>query len=92
MFEIDQVREIDQSLFLVVDKLEVNQVSQPVSVQLPDGSRGFRIVTVNKYIPSHEANLTQDYNRIRQLAELKKQNDYLNTWAKGRIGRSSRPA
>ena len=57
--------EIEPSLYFVVDKLEVGNISESVSFTSVDERKGYRAVVLNKKAESHIANLKDDYDRIK---------------------------
>ena len=71
--------DIDPSLKYSVDKLNVNQISEPVIMQLPDQSSAYRLLKINKKIASHTANLVDDFSMISDVVlNVKKQEELLN--------------
>lgn len=85
-FQLDQLGQIDPSLFFVVDKLEVGQTSDPVVMQKPDGSRAYRLVKLVSVTEPHRANLGQDYQRIHDLALSEKRGKAIREWIGQKIG------
>ena len=71
--------DIDPSLKYSVDKLNVNQISEPVIMQLSDQSSAYRLLKINKKIASHTANLVDDFSMISDVVlNVKKQEELLN--------------
>jgi peptidyl-prolyl cis-trans isomerase SurA len=87
-FEPADLASYDQSLIPVTDTLQVGAVSQPMAFRTRQGTAGFRIVYLKSRTQPHQANLTDDYDRIQEFALRKKQQEALNKWIKERIGRS----
>lgn len=84
-FEMDQVSQIDPSLYLMLDKMKVDEIAGPEMTQLRDGSRAYRLVKLLKVTEPHRANLKQDYQKIQAMALSKKQVDITNQWIKQRV-------
>ena len=76
-FEMDQV---ELTLFSVIDTMNVGQVSKPASFIDRDGSLGYRIIKLNKSTDAHRANLSDDYEKIKSVAESFKQQEAINKW------------
>jgi peptidyl-prolyl cis-trans isomerase SurA len=78
--------EIDQNLFFVVDRLEKDQISNPVPMMTEDGKQAFRILMVRDRIEAHTATLEGDYDFIQQLALEKKKSAVVRDWVNNKIG------
>jgi peptidyl-prolyl cis-trans isomerase SurA len=63
-----------------VDKLQPGQFSKPISTQLPQGGTIFYMVYFKELFPPHQANLGDDYDRIKILATEAKKQNAMNTW------------
>ncbi len=86
-FEMEQVSQIDPSLYLMIDKLKVGEIAGPEMAQMRDGSRVYRIVMLKDVTDAHTANLKQDYQFIQNLALNKKQAEVMNTWIESHVNR-----
>jgi len=85
-WSIENINMVDPQMFLLTDVLEKNQVSAPVVFQdFMERTEGFRVVRLNERTQPHIANLTDDYDLFRSLAEEKKKNDAILAWIKARI-------
>ena len=85
-FEMDQISQVDPSLYLIMDKLEVGKMAGPEITQLRDGSRAYRLVKLISVVEAHKANLKQDYQLIQNMALVNKQNLYVNKWIANKVG------
>lgn len=65
---------------MVVEKMEPGTYSKPTITQTQDGRQVYRIFYLKEFIAPHEANLTQDYNRIQIEAEAMKKMKAVNSW------------
>lgn len=73
--------ELDAYLKPVVDTLQVSQVSKPVTFKNErDNSLGYRLIKVKRLTTAHQANLKDDYERIKMASENKKQQKALEDW------------
>jgi len=79
-FEMDQISQIDPGLFIVVEKMEVNEMSEPEVAQLQDGGKGYRLVKLVDYRSPHRANLKDDYQRISDAALNEKRQETVEKW------------
>ena len=84
-FEMDQISQVDPSLYLMLDRLKLNEIAGPEIAQMRDGTRAYRLVKLIKVTEAHTANLKQDYQRIQALALSTKQTDVVNQWIKDRV-------
>jgi len=76
-FEISQ---LDQSLFFVVDKLKLGEMSEPVVVRSGEKKEAYRIVMLRSRTEPHVANLEDDYQRILTAAENEKREQKVRDW------------
>ncbi|MBL7963686.1 MAG: peptidylprolyl isomerase [Flavobacteriales bacterium] len=74
------IGDLDQQDFFVIDKLRVGEISVPVPLTMPDGSKGYRIIRVDMRTEPHRANLKDDYLLIQQVAENELREKALNDW------------
>lgn len=76
-FEAD---EIDPSVFFVIDKLEIGEVSEPAAMKTDDGKQAYRLIMLKKRTEPHRADLKEDYDRIQNWALEDKQNEIIKEW------------
>ncbi len=76
-FEISQM---DQSLFFVVDKMKIGELSDPVPVRVGEKKESYRLVTLKARTEPHRANLKDDYQRIQLAAEAEKKEKLVREW------------
>lgn len=80
------LEELDPALYRIVLLLEeVGDISEPKSFTTQsrsgeDSRRAFRIVRLDQNVPEHIANLEQDYNRIKNVALQRKQQQEMEKW------------
>lgn len=69
-WEMDQLNEIDQQIYLITDRMEKGDISKPSMYNdLYERKDGIRIVRLLARIPAHKANLNDDYALIKMAAE-----------------------
>lgn len=75
-----ETSQLDASLVRVLDTMKVKQVSKPASFREPDGTIGFRLLYLKSKTEPHKANLGDDYERIKQIAQNFEQQKALKKW------------
>jgi peptidyl-prolyl cis-trans isomerase SurA len=76
---------IDGLLFGVIDKLEEGEISEPVLYVSATGEQSYRVVKLLKRKKAHRANLTDDYNIIKTLANQLRRVEIMKEWVKEKI-------
>ena len=80
--------DIDPSLKYSVDKLNVNQISEPIIMQFPDQSSAYRLLKINKKIESHTANIIDDFTMISDVVLNVKKQEELLKWIQSTIDKT----
>ncbi len=74
------MNQLDPAMREIVTKLKVGEISFPKRIDYGSGNYGYHIVLLEKRVPQHQANLNEDYEQIKKLADnFKKQKEY-NKW------------
>ena len=84
-FEIDQLKPQD---YAAIRNLEVGQVSVPIESLDNEGRNGnlvYKIIKVDKIIPSHEATFQNDYDLLLQQAKNKMAMDAIDRFIDSKI-------
>ena len=79
------IEEIEPSLYFAVENLSVGHISEPVSFTAIDQRKGYRALFLKKKTESHRANLQDDYDRIKMVAEQHLKNKASEKWIKKKI-------
>ncbi|MEX2602506.1 MAG: peptidylprolyl isomerase [Balneolaceae bacterium] len=77
------INQLDPALYRIVLLLnEPGEISEPraFNPQTQTAERAFRIVRLDRLVPEHEANLEQDYDRIRNIALEQKRMRVFTQW------------
>jgi len=74
------VQDIEPQTFFVIDKLDVGEISEPVLMQNPDGSKAYRILKLVERTEPHQANLKDDYQLIQEMARNETSQKSLYDW------------
>jgi peptidyl-prolyl cis-trans isomerase SurA len=85
-WDIKDINEVDPQMFMATDALSVGQYTSPsLYYDYIERREGIRILRVAERINPHVANLQDDYNMFRQLAEEDKRAKAIANWTKSRI-------
>ncbi len=71
--------------FYAIRSLKENQISAPFTSQDEKGQEVYKILKLTKFIPSHTADLEQDYNLLSEIARANEQQKMLQQWIKNSI-------
>lgn len=84
-FEIDQLKPQD---YAAIDGLEEGQMSNPIESldnEGRDGNLVYKIVRLDKIVPSHAATFEHDYTTLLDMVVNKKQNDAIDKFIDDKI-------
>ena len=71
------VSQLDKNLSEIVSKLKEGEISFPRRIEYGTDNYGYHIVFLEQKIPQHPANIENDYQELKKLAdEYKKQKMY----------------
>ncbi len=73
-------KDIDPVIFFTIDTIDVGSVTKPIVYRMDDGKEAVRILYYKSKIKPHEANLTQDWQKIQTAALNEKKSQILNDW------------
>lgn len=82
-FELNTME--DRELYFLVNSLSEDEVSTVAQKTDRTEAKSYRIVTVNKKIPSHKIDFVEDYIKVKNMALNKKQADELQKWVGKKI-------
>jgi peptidyl-prolyl cis-trans isomerase SurA len=80
--------QMDPKIFFIIDKLKVGDISVPVLYKTDRNKDQYRIYYLKTRTNPHKANLQDDYNKIRQVAEDDKKSELMNNWMKEKISKT----
>lgn len=81
-FQMDEIGQMDQTVAFAIEKLKVGEFTKPMPMTSQDGKQAYRIVYLKTRTSPHQANLTDDYQKIQGAALAKKQQEAIQTWIK----------
>ena len=71
---------LDPAIFFTIDTMKVGHITPPLPYRTDDGKDAMRILYLKSNIPPHQANLTDDYQKISQAALAQKKSRALDEW------------
>ncbi|NNC83004.1 MAG: peptidylprolyl isomerase [Flavobacteriales bacterium] len=77
--------EVDPQLFLVIDKLEVGQISDPVLMQSLQADKAYRLVKLRYRSDAHKANVVEDYQLLQEMTRSSFTDRAVSDWLQDRI-------
>ena len=85
-WDMEDLNEVDQQIYLLTDRMEKGDVSQPnLYSNLYERKQGVRIVRLMNRTAPHKANLEDDYSLIQRAAESDKKQKTINAWITSKI-------
>ncbi len=82
--DVFETSDLDKDVYFVIDSLKPGQVSPATLFTDQGGKQGYRLLYLKTQTKPHKANLTDDYDRIEQMALTRKQAKVLDNWIKGK--------
>ena len=85
---IFETSQLEKPVLDQIYKLKVGEIGYPKRMDLDRFNYGYHILKLKQRIPEHKANLEQDFNEIKRLAEYYKKQKLYSKWMeelKGRI-------
>lgn len=80
--------DLDQQVSVVVNRLQVGEVSDPVPMKTSDGKDAYRLLIIKKKTAPHKANLKDDYALIQQWTMQKQRQDAINKWIQAKSSKA----
>ena len=74
------MQNIDKSLFIGINNLEIGQYSEPLYYEDSKGNIGYRVLKLEDRTLPHKANLDDDYEYIQKFAVNEKQINKMDNW------------
>ena len=79
------MKDLDPTLYFVIEKMSENEISAPMIMQTDDGRKAYRLIKLRKKTIAHTANLTEDYDKIRNVTLSEKKQETINDWLEEKI-------
>ncbi|MDR0573656.1 MAG: peptidylprolyl isomerase [Tannerella sp.] len=75
-----EMEELPQGMGVVVDKMEVGEISKPFRMKSSAQKDVVAIVKLKSRINAHQANVSDDYQALKTLVENRKSEEIINDW------------
>ncbi len=72
--------DLDQQVSVVINRLQVGEVSNPVPMKTKNDKDAYRLLVVKRKTTPHKANLKDDYALIQQWTMQKLRQEAINKW------------
>lgn len=80
------MKELDPAIFLIIDKMEIGDISEPSIMRSLTGEQAYRIVQLGYRSEAHVADLVEDYQILQDMTKASKTDEALSAWMKKHIG------
>ena len=80
--------DLDQQVSVVVNRLEVGEVSDPVPMKTKNDKDAYRLLIIKKKTTPHKANLKDDYSLVQQWTMQKLRQEAINKWIKSKSNKA----
>ncbi|MFR9165570.1 MAG: peptidylprolyl isomerase [Dysgonomonas sp.] len=80
-----EMKELPQEIAKVVDTLKVDQMSKPFIMKDDKGKNVVALIKLRQRVEGHRANVSDDYQALKQIVENKKKEDTLKKWLENKI-------
>ncbi|MDR2914143.1 MAG: peptidylprolyl isomerase [Tannerella sp.] len=75
-----EMEELPQGMGVVVDKMEVEELSKPFRMKNSAQKDVVAIVKLKSRVNAHQANVSDDYQALKTLVENRKSDEIINDW------------
>lgn len=79
------MEELPPEVAKVVEKMKVNEVSEPFKMIQSNGKEAIAIVKLKSRVEAHTANVSDDYQVLKAIVENKKHDETLKKWLQAKI-------
>ncbi|MCB0684996.1 MAG: peptidylprolyl isomerase [Saprospiraceae bacterium] len=80
-----ETADLDADVFFAIDSLEIGEMTEPIQFKKPSGEIGFRVVLLLSRTDPHQANLQQDYTKIKQAAIEERKVKEFDKWLQEKV-------
>lgn len=85
-WKMEDLNQVDQQVFLLIDKMQVGDISSPtLYFDFNERKQGIRIIRVMDKTKPHRANLEDDYSMIQDATTTWKKQQIISKWAESKI-------
>ena len=79
------MKELDPQTFVSIDKLEKNDISEPVLITEQTGKQGYRAIKLLERTEPHRASIRDDYQLIQDAASQENRSKVLKNWVETKV-------
>lgn len=79
---IFEASQLEKSVLDQIYKMKEGEIGYPKRMDVDKYNYGYHLLRLNKRVPEHRANLEQDYNEVKRLAEYYKKQKLYAQWMK----------
>jgi peptidyl-prolyl cis-trans isomerase SurA len=72
--------DLEYGVFMTVDTMKVGTISPPIQYRTDDGKAAVRILWFKNRVAPHQANIVDDYAKLKTAAENQEKNRVLDAW------------
>ncbi len=80
-----EIEELDPTLFLAIDTLELNEMTKSFYFQGQGREKGYRIVKLVGQTEPHRANMKDDYQNLQAMASERLKGELMDKWVREHI-------
>jgi peptidyl-prolyl cis-trans isomerase SurA len=73
-------QQLDYMVYMTVDTMKVGNITKPKEFRTEDGKTTLRMIYFKSKMPSHQANLNDDYEKIQTMAMAEEKAKILEKW------------
>lgn len=77
--------ELPAEVAIAIDKMNVGEISKPFKMKLDNGKDVVAMVKLKSKVEGHIANVSDDYQILKEIVEENKQQEVLKKWLQGKI-------
>ncbi len=74
------VEQLDPTLFFTIDSMAIGNITPAIEFKMRDGKDAARIIYYKDKIAPHQANLKQDYQKLKAATLANKRNNIMSEW------------
>lgn len=77
-----QMKEVSPEIANIVSSMNIGEISRTFVMKNSNGDEMYSIVKLRNRIPAHKANMTEDFQLLKQMYIAKKTDEKVNAWIK----------
>ena len=81
-FQLDQ---FETKEYLMIRDMKIGEISEPYETTDEKGNVVYKVIRLKSKTEPHRANLKQDYELLKQMTTVSKQNDIVDEWVEEKV-------